>query len=86
MSIEILERGVLPETKVSEIRCENCNSLLRFSKGDLDSGTQYNQTYYYLTCPVCSKTISINMSKTTFFNKETHYPNGESIAEAYYKK
>lgn len=34
--------------------CKKCGCIWEAERGEYKSGNQYNETYYYSTCPTCS--------------------------------
>jgi len=53
MTIKVVARGIPPEDIVYRVSCRECQSILQFNRGDTESGTERNQKWYMIVCPVC---------------------------------
>lgn len=69
MTIKILKTGVNPDKMLAREECPKCKSLLEFSKNDCRRGSQYNQSYLYLDCPICGATT--DMINADFCHQES---------------
>lgn len=58
--MEIIRRGEDPKKKPLREKCDNCHTIIRFTK---DEATfRYDQrdgNYYEIKCPVCNSMITI---------------------------
>ena len=61
MAIEVMKKGVPPMDKKYETECNQCNSILRFLRSDVDrDNSPRNESYYRFKCPVCQKELYID--------------------------
>lgn len=68
--VRVLEKK---EQKRYKIRCENCESLLEYTKLDEKFESYYDSTDFYIVCPVCKKKVYTkiyNSDETCFYGKE----------------
>lgn len=56
--MEIIRRGTIPQEKQFEDECTYCKSVIRFKAGEARHSTHMNESYWTVTCPVCSHPIS----------------------------
>ena len=58
--MEIIKRGRIDNFA----RCEKCGTEMRYNANDL-RWTHTEEDYYYVTCPVCGKTVWIERTPET---------------------
>lgn len=42
--------------KTKRFSCRECGCVFEASKGEYETGTQYNEEYYSCKCPMCKRT------------------------------
>lgn len=58
MTIEIIQRGMLPADKVYKSTCRECHSTLQFKRGDARYvSDQRDGDALVVKCPVCKQEI-----------------------------
>lgn len=55
--MRIIKRGVNPEDRVITASCYNCGTSVEFTQREGTRYSDYRETYYSISCPVCGKSI-----------------------------
>ena len=43
--------------KMRRFECNKCKCIFEADKSEYESGSQYNDIYYYAKCPCCKNTV-----------------------------
>nr|WP_314367276.1 hypothetical protein [uncultured Acinetobacter sp.] len=57
--MQVIKRGIPPESLNYRASCNGCHSVLEFKKGEARAVNDRNETVYVVKCPVCTKEIWI---------------------------
>lgn len=60
MAIKVIKRGYRKE--IAQVTCRLCHSVLEYTKKDVKVSQQYNDEDYWITCPICGTSISVDMA------------------------
>ncbi len=54
--MKIIKEGNLKKLKkIKRFVCEECGCIFEAEEYEYKWGSQYNETYYYCTCPCCNQ-------------------------------
>lgn len=43
--------------KIKKFECKECGCIFEAVKGEYETGSQYNNIYYYCRCPCCHSVV-----------------------------
>lgn len=56
--MRIITPGRKPKKEIEQM-CERCGCVFAYNKEDVKVDHQYNESYYWVKCPCCDKTIVV---------------------------
>jgi len=55
--MKIIKEGDLNKIKkIRRFKCEKCGCIFEAEEDEYKCGNQYNEIYYYCSCPCCNQT------------------------------